>query len=444
MILLKPLLKLTPVFGLLLLLSLCLQGFTLECNAASSVKAASKTALAKTKTKIMTKPKSTVQVMVSFAKAQSRLDKELNQVKAQHQRLLAAYQINRFRENMLRQLTANGMSKEVMPNAMSKIEALKTDWDGDVAKLFTDQENALTHSMQILAQKKMVSESDLKYLSQGVSIGQWRISQLMKGLTQSVDAQARLSFVEQRITLLQDDLKKIPDWEKQQLTMQLTQLKQQEKESKFLLERGKKRQKELTEKPIFTALGVTPRQPLLKEDIQWGVIFQSAIEQQNTRKRLHETASKTLDALKQKELEYDKVRLALDLQEKDFIKKLSPPSNINNTTQKKIQDQWHAMAEEILAPKKSDKAVTDLSHLDQFAKFDQWEKLNQQIRQDQVAEGGISNLQGVQQMEVDLLELTAQKNTLRLELERMQQILQRLSQQERAIPEDPTLLLFIN
>jgi hypothetical protein len=427
----------TSGFALLLILSLCLQGFTLECKAASSIKTASKAAPAKYK--IMTKPKSTVQVMVPFSKAQPKLEKALNLVKDQHQRVMAAYQINRFRETMLRQLTTNGMSMEVMPNAMKKIEELKTNWDTGVAQFFTTQENALTQSMHILAQKKMVSEADLNYVSQGVSIGQWRISQLMKVLTQSVDAQARLSFVEQRITVLQDDLKKIPDWEKQQLTAKLTQFKQQEKDLKFSLERAKTRQKELTEKPVFTAFGVTPRQSLSKEDIQWGVIFQSAIEQQNTRKRLHESAGKTLDTLKQKELEYDKIKQALDEQEKALIKKLSTPLNLNKTVQKEVQGKWDAMAEEILASKKSDKPV-----FDQFEKFDQWEKLNQQIRQEQVSEGTPSDLQGLQQMEADLLELTAQKNTLRLELEEMQQTLKQVRDQEQAIPEDPTLLLFIN
>jgi hypothetical protein len=97
------------------------------------------------------------------------------------------------------------------------------------------------------------------------------------------------------------------------------------------------------------------------------------------------------------------------------------------------------MAEEILASKKYDKPV-----FDQFEKFDQWEKLNQQIRKDQVSEGTPSDLQGLQQMEADLLELTAQKNTLRLELEEMQQTLKQVREQEQAIPEDPTLLLFIN
>jgi hypothetical protein len=440
---------LKKVHTILLLLLLCFswQGMNPECKAATTVKPGMKTAPSKTKT--ITKPKNTAQIMVPFSKAQPKIESALAQVKGQHQRVIEAYQINRFRENTLRQLTANGMSLTVMPNAMKKIEDHKLNWDKDVTTFFTHQENALSDSLRVLAQKKMISQADINYLLQGVSIGQWRTSQLIKTLSQSVDIQARLAFVEKQIADVQANLKKASDWDKQHLTAQLAQFKQQEKTLKFSWDRTTARQKDLTEKPVFTALGLSPRLTLSKEDIQWGVIFQSAIDQQKTQKRLQEIASKTLETLKQKEFAYDKIRLSLDEQEKALLKQLdinplSVPSN--KSEDKTLQNKWEALTGEILTAKKITQPKTDVSGPDPFAQFDQWEKLNQQIRpnqlQDQVAQGE-TELQRLEQMEANLLELTAHKNTLRLELEGIQQTLQQLREQEQGIPDDPTLILFI-
>jgi DNA-directed RNA polymerase subunit H (RpoH/RPB5) len=156
-----------------------------------------------------------------------------------------------------------------------------------------------------------------------------------------------------------------------------------------------------------------------------------------------------LETLKQKEFAYDKIRLSLDEQEKALLKQLdinplSVPSN--KSEDKTLQNKWEALTGEILTAKKITQPKTDVSGPDPFAQFDQWEKLNQQIRpnqlQDQVAQGE-TELQRLEQMEANLLELTAHKNTLRLELEGIQQTLQQLREQEQGIPDDPTLILFI-